>query len=81
MGQVGQLAATIAEFHARSPVASGAFGTPAATLAPARQNFEQMLPLAGTPNDRAALRTLQQWTEREHASCRAAFEARRSGGL
>ena len=81
--EIDALAATISAFHARTPAApvAGTAGAPATILAWARQNFEQMLLPAATPQDREALRTLQRWTEQEHSRRRDAFEARRLGGF
>jgi aminoglycoside phosphotransferase family enzyme len=46
--EVDTLAALVAQFHARAPLARAheSFGTPEAVLSAALQNFEQMLPLA-----------------------------------
>ena len=81
--EIDDLAATIAAFHAGAPAApaGGPLGTPAAILASALQNFDQMLPLIGTPQERRALKTLRQWTEREQAARRDEFENRKSGGF
>ena len=76
------LATLVAEFHAAAPraPAGGRLGTPDAVLSPAQQNFEQMLPLVGMAPDDGALRALRQWTEREHATRRAALQGRLSDG-
>src|SRR5262245_58716991 len=81
--EIDALAATVAAFHAaaRAAPAGGPLGTSEAILAAARQNFEQMLPLAETPQDRKGLDALRQWTQREHASRREAFEARKRAGF
>ena len=81
--EIDALAATIAEFHAPSTTAAAGdrFGAPETVLASALQNFEQMLPLAKSAGDDRALRTLQQWTEREFAARQQAFASRKSGGF
>jgi aminoglycoside phosphotransferase family enzyme len=81
--EIDGLAATIAAFHTGTSVvpAGKPFGTPAAILASALQNFDQMLPLIGSPQERRALKTLRQWTEREHAARHDDFEARKSDGF
>ena len=81
--EIDALAALVAEFHAGAPVAvpAGRFGIPDAVLSAALQNFEQMLPLVRTALDDRTLRTLRQWTEREHGARRDAFERRRREGF
>lgn len=80
--EIDALAALIAAFHAAAPVESGGQpGTPDAVLAPALQNFEQMLPLVTAAHDDAALRALRQWTTHEHAARLTAFKGRKSAGL
>ena len=80
--QIEQLAATIAAFHESATAAEtgSAFGSPRTVLAPALQNFEQLLPLLATLEDRAVLAALREWTEREHRTRHALFEKRREGG-
>ena len=77
------LARSTAEFHARIARASpdGSFGTAAQVLAPATQNFEQMLGMVEDPSDTARLRRLREWTGREHAALCDAFEQRRRQGF
>ena len=81
--EIDDLAATIAAFHTETSAApaGGPLGTPPAILASALQNFDQMLRLMGSPQERKALKTLRQWTEREHAARHDEFEARKSGGF
>jgi aminoglycoside phosphotransferase family enzyme/predicted kinase len=81
--EIDDLAATIAAFHTGTPPApaGGPPGTPAAVLASALQNFDQMLPLLRTAQERKALEWLRQWTEREHAVRHDAFQSRKSGGF
>jgi len=80
--EIDALAARIADFHATAPVApaAGPFGTPETVLAPALQNFDQMLPLAGDAQEDGTLRELRRWTEREFGARRGAFTRRKSGG-
>lgn len=80
--QIEQLAATIAAFHESAAVAEtgNAFGLPRTVLAPALQNFEQLLPLLTTPEDWTVLAALREWTEREHRARHALFEERRERG-
>ena len=72
-GEVGAptmvaLASKIAEFHA---AASGVAATPGlnattSVLAPALDNYSQMLPLLDAPQDISALARLRKWTLSEH---------------
>jgi len=81
--QLEELAATIAEFHARVERAGpqSKFGTPDAVIAPARQNFAQLRPLATNADAAAALGRLAAWTDRESVRCCDAFDARRREGF
>ena len=81
--EIDDLAATIAAFHTVTSVvpAEKPLGTPAAILASALQNFDQMLPLIGSARERRALQTLRQWSEHEHAARQGDFAARKSGGF
>ncbi len=62
------LAQRIAEFHAAGTCAVVAPGVDAAAsvLAPAIDNFEQILPLLDAPTDIAALNVLRDWVLHEH---------------
>lgn len=77
------LATAIAGFHgtARIAVAADAYGAPDAVLAPALQNFDQILHCNADPSDRETLERLRHWTEGEHHLRNDAFATRRSGGL
>jgi len=79
---IDALARGIAAFHARIARAGAApgFGDPERILAPALQNFEQLLPLAGAKGDIAQLARLRDWTAREHAALAATFAARKRDG-
>ncbi|HXF67560.1 MAG TPA: AAA family ATPase, partial [Burkholderiales bacterium] len=80
--EVDTLAGLIARFHAQAPAApaDGRFGSAESVLAPALENFRQILPLARAPRHRDTLSGLEQWTRREFGLRRAAFEARRAQG-
>ena len=80
--EIDVLAARIAGFHDAAPVAppGGPLGAPESVLAPALQNFAQILPLAATATDRQALHALRRWTRQEFAARRAVFDRRKSGG-
>ncbi len=79
---IDALARGLAAFHARIARAgsSEAFGSPGLILAPALQNFEQMLPLASGKADIAVLARLRDWSAREHARLAPAFDARKRAG-
>jgi len=83
LAQMDELAATIAEFHARADRAGpqSAFGTEPAVIDPARQNFAQLQPLVADPESEGTLRRLDGWTEREFARCRDTIAARRRHGF
>lgn len=79
---VDALARGLAAFHAQigRAAADQPFGSAACILAPALQNFEQMLPLASAKADIALLARLRDWTAREHAALAAVFAARKRDG-
>ena len=79
---IDALARGIAAFHAGIERAGRRqnFGSAQQVLAPALQNFEQILPLAHTKADTALLARLRDWTEREHAALAAVFDARKRAG-
>jgi uncharacterized protein len=81
--QVDALAAQVAAFHGRVDVAAagGPYGSPAAILRYALQNFAQIRPLEPDPADVAVLAALEAWTRREHAERLEAFAARQRGGF
>ena len=76
---IERLAAAIAQFHAGAAVAGpqSAFGSPEEVLAPARQNFEQLVQMLDDP----ALATLRDWTGREHARLEERFARRKREGF
>jgi hypothetical protein len=79
---VDLLAETIADFHASAPRASGApaWGTPAAVLESALQNFEVLMPCLEHGAERNALRLLRSWTTAEYSTRKNAFAERRRQG-
>ncbi|MGP1680445.1 MAG: AAA family ATPase, partial [Burkholderiales bacterium] len=79
---IDALARGLAAFHAEieRAGAGAAYGSPERILAPALQNFEQMLPLASAKADIALLARLRDWTRREHAALAAVFAARKRDG-
>ena len=81
--QMDELASTVARFHAKVERADPQteFGTPEAVIAPARQNFAQLRPLATDADAAAVLGRLAAWTDGESARCREAFDARRREGF
>jgi len=80
--QIDALARGLAAFHGQIARAGAgdAFGSRQRILAPALQNFEQMLPFAGAQPQTALLARLRDWTVREHAALAAAFAARKRDG-
>ncbi len=79
---IDALARSLAAFHGQIARAGAgdAFGSPPRILAPALQNFEQMLPLAGAKADIALLARLRDWTAREHAALAPVFAVRKRDG-
>jgi len=81
--EIDALAHGIAAFHARIARADPrqTFGSAAAVLAPAAQNFDQIEALIGAGADVPELERLRGWTRDQHARLQAAFEARKAGGF
>ena len=79
---IDALARGLAAFHGQIARSGNgdAYGSPQRILAPAMQNFEQMLPLIGAKADIALLARLRDWTVREHAALAPVFEARKRDG-
>jgi uncharacterized protein len=79
---IDALARGLAAFHGRIARSGSddAYGSPQRVLAPAMQNFEQMLPLIDTKADVALLARLRDWTVREHAALVPVLEARKRDG-
>jgi aminoglycoside phosphotransferase family enzyme/predicted kinase len=81
--RVDDIAAEVASFHTRTPRAASdaPYGDPEHVVAPARQNFSQMLDVVRDPADRATLERLRAWTEDEAGRCLDAFQSRRREGF
>ena len=77
---IDDFAEYVAAFHAKAEVAEDAGETAQAVMAPARENFTQLLRLLHDVADQDAIRELQAWTEREHAALAAEFSARQAQG-
>ena len=78
---VDTLAATIAALHAEAEVATrdSTFGSPEAVIAPARENFTQLINLMPDANQ-ASIVDLRVWSERDLSAQRAQFAARQAAG-
>jgi aminoglycoside phosphotransferase family enzyme/predicted kinase len=76
------LAATLARFHGAADMAAAdsRFGTPAAVLDPALENFAELRNLTGTVFA-ADLDALERWTRGEFARLETDFAARKAGGF
>ena len=81
-GHIDALARGLADFHAAIARAadSQAYGSPERILAPALQNFAQLLPLISAKADIAQLARLRDWSAREHAELAPLFAARKRAG-
>src|SRR6186713_1671334 len=79
---VEKLARKIAEFHAElvPQDAAQSGDTRASVLAPACDNFEQMLPLLHTQADKDLLGAIRNWTQLEYNTHMAHFERRYAEG-
>jgi aminoglycoside phosphotransferase family enzyme/predicted kinase len=79
---IDALARCLAAFHAEIARAApdDAYGSPERILAPALQNFEQLLPLMRAKADIAQLARLRDWSAREHATLAPVFTARKREG-
>jgi hypothetical protein len=79
---IDAIAQQVADFHADLPPAGPdtPFGTPQSVMAPARQNFDQLVPLPAAAEDGALLDTLRQWTETQHAALEDVFRHRKREG-
>jgi aminoglycoside phosphotransferase family enzyme/predicted kinase len=80
--RVDEMAAEVASFHGRTARAGAnlPYGRPEQVIAPARQNFSQMVDVVSDPDDRAILEHLRTWTDAEANRCRQVFEARNRDG-
>lgn len=81
-GLLQTLAAIIADFHAIAPsaIATPGVNTGVGALAPALDNFRQMLPLLQDSADIAAAEKLQAWTLHEHHLHASLFTQRLAAG-
>ena len=79
---IDKLAATIARFHAALPpaAADSPFGSPAAIQEAALENFEQLEPLLGVPDDLVMLEKVRQVSARKFAACEQQFRQRKADG-
>ena len=80
---IDALAVEVAEFHSGIDVADagGPFGTPDGILRLALRNFEEIEPLLAMDAERRDIERHREWTEREHARRREAFQRRREHGF
>jgi uncharacterized protein len=80
--RVDEIAAEVASFHGRTARAAAdlPYGRSEQVIAPARQNFSQMVDVVSDPNDGAILEQLRTWTDAEANRCRQGFEARNRDG-
>ncbi len=80
---IDRLATTLAAFHSRIPHAGPdtELGTPAAIIAAAMQNFDQLQSLLAAQADGETLAALRTTTRIEAAACRRIFEQRRNRGF
>jgi hypothetical protein len=82
--QVEAIATRLARFHiegcARAREGSP-WGSPEAIWRPVAQNFAQIAPRLGDPDDRAQLDALQRWSEAEHARLAPLMAARKRDGF
>jgi aminoglycoside phosphotransferase family enzyme/predicted kinase len=78
-----EAAEAVAHFHAALPPAptDSPYGSAESVMSPALQNFDQLLPLVQTEEDRAAIMRLRQWTLAQHAQLQGVFERRRRAGF
>jgi len=79
---IDKLAATLARFHERLPMADAksGFGSAAAVHAVVRQNLEQLRAHLTGAADREGVASLEAATEAEYAGCRELIEMRRVQG-
>ena len=78
-----ELAEILSKFHADLPPAAvdSQYGTAAAIMEPARQNFDQLGPLLVDVAERTHLDQLQRWTTEQHRNLEGVFEQRRKDGF
>jgi aminoglycoside phosphotransferase family enzyme len=82
-GQIDAIADRVAAFHAgveRAPEGSD-YGTPAAVMAPVRENVRHILAIGLAPVDTARIDALAAWSEAEGARLSGHFTQRRADGF
>lgn len=79
---IDRVAERIARFHETEAAVStgGDAGTPAAVIAPMRENFNQILPRITDPTERERLQQLAGWTEAQFEDLRPLLSERRDQG-
>jgi aminoglycoside phosphotransferase family enzyme/predicted kinase len=79
---MSDLAATLVAFHAQAAVAPPAsrFGSPSAVIAPARDNFSELLKQLPEVGVQARLHALQAWTEAQFTQLAPLMAARQQTG-
>lgn len=80
--RIEALAAQVAAFHDGVPAAGADlhYGEPFEVVAPAAENFAQLLVLCADPDRHARLERLQAWTEAEAARLNPVFRQRKLAG-
>lgn len=81
-GVIDEIVRQVGAFHERAPTAGDGtdYGTPAAVVAPMRDNFEQLRPRVGDADERARVERLAAWTEEAFEALRPALQRRRADG-
>lgn len=79
---LSDLAATLAEFHARAAVAPAGsrFGSPPEVIAPARENFQELVQLLPQAGMQTRLQELRDWSETEFSRLAPVMQARKAAG-
>lgn len=80
---IDQLAALIADFHSKTPIAAedSIFGTPNSVHAPVQQNFDQIAPLLSDANDLKRLQHLAAWANQQFNKHHALLTQRKQQGF
>lgn len=79
---IDEIVRQVGAFHEDAPAAGADtdYGTPAAVLAPMRENFEQIRPRLADADEGARLERLAAWTEEIFEALRPTLERRRADG-
>jgi aminoglycoside phosphotransferase family enzyme/predicted kinase len=80
---LSDLAETVAAFHDTAAVTEGRFGSPAQVLAPALDNFHDLVQLLPPGDDGATprrLAALRAWTEQQHRALASLMSSRQRAG-